>query len=62
MKAESLKERYSDLSYAYEFVPVAVESSGVFGPCSLAFMKELGNHSREEKAATNLIQRLCFAV
>ena len=43
-KAESLKEnKHSDVSYTHELALVAVESSGVFGPQSLTFVKELGN-------------------
>ena len=43
VKAESLKEeKHSDLSYTHEFAPVAVESSGIFWPESLTFVKELG--------------------
>ena len=66
-KAESLKDgKYSDLSHTHEFAPIAVEFSGVFGPQSLTFVKELGRRLRyqtgEEKAGTNLIQRLSFAV
>ena len=66
-KAESLKEeKYSDLSHTHEFTPVAVESSGVFRPQSLTFMKELERRLRyqtgEEKAGTYLIQRLSIAV
>ena len=66
-KAESLKEeKYSDLSHTHEFAPIAVESSGVFGPQSLTFVKELGRKLRyqtgEEKAGTYLIQRLSMAV
>ena len=48
------------------FVPVAVESSGVFGPKSLSFVRELGRRLRdqsgEEKSSTYLIQRLSMAV
>ena len=66
-KAESLKdEKYSDLFHTHEFAPIAVESSGVFGPQSLTFVKELGRRLRyqtgEEKAGTYLIQRLSIAV
>ena len=40
-KGESLKgEKYSVLFYTHEFVPVGMESSGVFGPQSMAFVKE----------------------
>ena len=59
-RAESLKEeRYSDLlhTHKHRFVPIEVESSGVFGPWLLGFLKKLGRKLRymyqtEEKAAT----------
>ena len=41
-RAESLKEdNYADLLHTHEFVPIAAESSGVLGPRSLTFVKEL---------------------
>ena len=66
-KAETLKEEmYSNLCPTHEFAPIAMESSGVFGPQSLSFAKELGRRLRyqtgEEKAGTYLIQRLSIAV
>ena len=59
-KAEAVKEeKYSDLLHTYNFVPITVESSGAFGPRSLAFVKDLGRkvwfQTGEEKAATYLI-------
>ena len=56
-KAESPKaKKYSDLNHTHEFAPIAVESSGVFGPQSLTFARELGSRLRyqtgEEKAGT----------
>ena len=61
-RAESLKEeKYIDLLRTHEFAPIAVETSGVFGPRTLAFVKELGRRLRshtEEKACTYLIQRM----
>ena len=66
-KAKSLNEvKYLDLSHTHEFAPIAMESSGVFGPQSLTFLKELGRKLRyqtgEEKAATYLIQCLPMTV
>ena len=41
-RAESLKdEKYSDLLHTHKFTPGAIESSRVFGPWSLLFVKEL---------------------
>ena len=53
-RAESVKEeKYIDLLRTHEFVPIAVETPGVFGPQTLAFVKELGrglrSHTGEEK-------------
>ena len=61
VRAESLKEeKYADLLYTHEFVPIAVESSAIFGPQSLTFLKELGRRLRYqtgvEKATAYLIQ------
>ena len=66
-RSEVLKEeKYADLLHTHVFVPVAVESSGVFGPKSLSFVRELGRRLRdqsgEEKSSTYLIQRLSMAV
>ena len=64
-KAESLKEKYTDLFHTHEFVPIAMESSGGFGLHSFAFVKELGRKLRyetREKAATYLIQCQSIAV
>ena len=50
----------------HEFVPIAMESSGVLGPQSLIFVKELGRKLRyetgKEKVATYLIQHVSIAV
>ena len=65
-RAEILKDKkYSDLLHTHKFVPVAIESSGVFGPQSLSFVKELGRRIRyqtREKAVAYPIQRLSIAV
>ena len=66
-RVESLKEeKYTDLLHSYDFVPIAVETSGVFGPRTLSFLKELGRRLRrqtgEKKATTYLFQRLSLAV
>ena len=66
-RVESLKEeKYIDLLHSHDFAPVAVETSGVLGPRSLSFVKELGRRLRcqtgEVKSSTYLIQRLSMAV
>ena len=52
--------------HTYEFVPIAMESSSVFGLRLLAFVKELERRLRywtgEDKVATYLIQCLSIAV
>ena len=64
-RVESLKEEV-DLLHSHDFAPVAVETSGVLGPRSLSFVKELGRRLRcqtgEVKSSTYLIQRLSMAV
>ena len=59
-RAEILKEeKHSDLLHTHEFVPVAIKSSGVFGPRSLSFVNDLGREIRyqtaEEKPAVYLL-------
>ena len=66
-RAELLKdEQYSDLLHTQEFIPVRVESSGVFGPQTLLFVKELGRKLRhqtgEERLVAYLVQPLSIAV
>ena len=41
-RAEILKiSKYTHLDSSYHFVPVAVETSGVFGPKALSFFRDL---------------------
>ena len=66
-RSEALKQiKYSELSHTHEFVPVAIETSGVFGESTYRFVKELGRrlrqHTGEVKSTTYLIQRLSIAV
>ena len=62
-KAEVEKEeKYSNLLHSHDFTPVTVETSGVFGPKTMSFIREVGKrlwiHSGELKATSYLIQRL----
>ena len=42
-RAEALKlEKYSNLTSSHFFTPIAIESSGVFGPKTMSFIKDLG--------------------
>ena len=67
-RAELFKDKkYSNLIHTYhEFTLVALESSRVFGPQSLLFVKELGRKLRhqtgQEKAAAYLIQCLSIVL
>ena len=46
-RAESVKEKkHEDLLHSHEFVHVAMETSGVFRPQTLSFVKELGKRLR----------------
>ena len=63
---ERKKTKYANLNPAHTFTPVANETSGVFGPESLSFLKNLGGRlsqiTREEKSTTYLVQRVAVAV
>ena len=55
--AEVRKEaKYTSLCSTHVFTSVAIETSGVFGPKSLSFIRELGN------STDYLMQRLTVAV
>ena len=60
------KAKYSCLDTSYSFAPVAIESSGVFGPLTLDFLRDLGNRIKlatgEEKSFMYLLQRLSVEV
>ena len=66
-RAEMLKtSKYTNLDSSHHFVPVAVETSGVFGPEALSFIRDL---SRQLKVVTggprsleHLIQHISVAV
>ena len=58
--------KYAHLNPTHAFTPVAIETSGVFGPQTMAFLKELGQRlaqaSGDERSTTYLFQRLSVAV
>ncbi len=65
--AEERKEaKYMGLSSLHCFTPVAIETSGVFGPKSLLFVSELGRRlarvTGELRSTNYLLQRLSVAV
>ena len=63
---ERKKSVYAHLDPSHSFTPVAVETSGVVGPQSLAFLKDLGRRMRqvtgEERSLSYLLQRVSVAV
>ena len=63
---ERKRRKYSNLDQGHSFVPVAIETAGVFGPETMDFMRELGSRlqlaSADRNSFTYLIQRLSVAV
>ena len=65
--AEVRKQRhYSEISSRYKFVPIAVETSGVLGPATSKFIRELGQlitaRTGERRETEWLRQRLSMAL
>ena len=60
------QSKYSFLPTTYQFQPVAIETSGVVGPSTRAFLKDLGRRVRwqtgEAMATSYLLQRISMAV
>ena len=58
--------KYMCLSAMHTMTPVAIETSGVFGPQTMDFLKDLGRRvtqtTGEERSTTFLLQRLSVAV
>ena len=66
-QAEKLKHsKYIHLESKYDFVPVAVETSGVFDPRAHSFIKELGHRlfqaTLDSNSQWNMIQQVSMAV
>ena len=63
---ERKRQRYADLSQRYIFEPVALETSGVYGPAAAAFVQELGRRisarTGERRETAWLRQRLSIAI
>ena len=60
---ERKKRKYAHLDQCHMFVPVAIETTSVFGPETLAFLRELGRCLQQVSADEGyLIQRLSVAV
>ena len=58
--------KYSTLQPKFHFVPVAIETSGVFGPEASICLRDLGRRLKlatlEPEAYTHLLQRVSVAV
>ena len=66
-QAEDRKmQKYKHLDSCYFFTPVAIETSGVFGPKTTELLKELGHRLRQVSGEANsfayLTQRLSVAI
>ena len=63
---ERKKIKYSNLTSFYCFTPVAVETSGILGPATMNFIKDLGHRltqaTGEEEATVRILQRMSVAV
>ena len=63
---ERKTSKYGDLTSRYAFTPIAVETSGVFGPKSSAFLEKLGSllsrRTGEPREPAWLFERLSIAV
>ena len=63
---EKKMQKYKHLDSCYFFTPVAIETSGVFGPKTMEFLKGLGQRLRQVSGEANsfayLTQRLSVAV
>ena len=59
-------QKYKHLNSCYFFTPVAIETSGVFGPKTMEFLKGLGHRLRQVSGEANtfayLSQRLSVAI
>ena len=58
--------KYSCLPVTHDFVPVAIEITGVMGPQTSLFLKELGRRVRGQTedllASSHIFQRLSIAI
>ena len=63
---EKKMQKYKHLDSCYFFTPVAIETSGVFEPKTMEFLKELGHRLRQVSGEANffayLTQRLSVAI
>lgn len=66
-QAEAHKNKlYAEFSQNYHFIPIAIETSGVWGPIGLKFIHELGRRIKantgEPRSTFYLIQRISLAI
>ncbi|OXA58286.1 Retrovirus-related Pol polyprotein from type-2 retrotransposable element R2DM [Folsomia candida] len=66
-KAEDRKKkRYEQLMDSFLFVPIAIETTGIWGKDGLSFIKEIGsritNITEEKRATSFLLQRMSITV
>ena len=66
-RAEAQKlEKYTNLSHSHFFAPIAIETTGVFGPKTMTFIKDLTRRITHQigelKLTAFLLQRLSVAV
>ena len=58
--------KYANLDSSHHLIPVAVETSGVFGPEALSFIQDLSRHLRqvtgEPRSLEYLLQRISVTV
>ena len=63
---ESKVAKYLSLTDRFHFVPIAVETSGVLGPQSLRFLKDVGRMAARERHEPRecewLLQRISLAI
>ena len=61
--AESKKlQKYALLGNSYHFVPIAIETSAVFGPEALSFLRELGRRIKAETGEPRSLQFLLLGI
>ena len=60
------KKKYSSLTTSHHFVPIAIETAGVFGSEAITFFKELGQRTKPESGDPRsfhfLIQRAAVVI
>ena len=59
-------DKYAALSNSFHFIPIAVETSGVFGPITLSFLRKIGSLCNQRadnpRESSYLFQRISIAI